>query len=700
MAGLVECGQAIRPIVSRRMRSSIDDTLTHLQHTTFTIAVIGQTKAGKSSLINAMVKRPGLLPTDANPWTSVVTRLHFEDREERSHGMIFHFFSEKEWHELVEGGGRQAAMIERVAPESGREGLLKQVALIRQRAEKRLGPAFRHLLGKQHRFSNVSDAVLERYVSSGEFVTDVSDHHAPGRYADITKLAELYFDLGPFACSTVVIDTPGINDPLLIRDEMTHRHLANADICVVVLNAQQALSTADMDLLRLLHGQHRGRIVIFVNRIDLLGDVVDDCAKVASSVRSRLEQEFPTANIPVVWGSARWGEYAQQVRGSDIVPLATRALIEFAQRLNIASEGDFRSWLRTERPDIARFQAVLRHCSGMPALRAAIADLLAAGPGRHAIERAQAALNGLIRSAEAANANELSVLTALGEAVTGNSRTVLRQLSDIERNFRGLTSLEQQLSDAGAAFEQDIILMKDVGLQCMGAQLEGLTERFADAQGAMLDAAASVKPAPRMWRCDVNPLRRRLARQFLDDYRHLISQLLELQENAVDQVRALLAAAAPGHSLEIGYQPPHLIDPSPSIAALGQMIALDLGRPWFEWWKRWYRSTEKVQTLKRLIRSELQPVIAELIATARAEVDPHAKDTAERFRSELMMTVRLLRRRQKQFAKVYLDMLAQRHERGTDDLLADYHSRMQLHRQRLSRLAQAKTKLAAAMAEP
>ncbi len=39
------------------------------------ITMIGQIKSGKTSLVNAMVGRPDLLPADVNPWTSVVTSL-------------------------------------------------------------------------------------------------------------------------------------------------------------------------------------------------------------------------------------------------------------------------------------------------------------------------------------------------------------------------------------------------------------------------------------------------------------------------------------------------------------------------------------------------------------------------------------------------------------------------------------------------
>ena len=40
------------------------------------VTIIGQIKSGKTSLVNALIGAPDLLPTDVNPWTSVVTSLH------------------------------------------------------------------------------------------------------------------------------------------------------------------------------------------------------------------------------------------------------------------------------------------------------------------------------------------------------------------------------------------------------------------------------------------------------------------------------------------------------------------------------------------------------------------------------------------------------------------------------------------------
>src|SRR5690606_14481018 len=57
----------------------LDAAKGQLEERTCRIAVIGQIKAGKSTFINALARRPGLLPTDINPWTVVVTALHFRN---------------------------------------------------------------------------------------------------------------------------------------------------------------------------------------------------------------------------------------------------------------------------------------------------------------------------------------------------------------------------------------------------------------------------------------------------------------------------------------------------------------------------------------------------------------------------------------------------------------------------------------------
>ncbi len=286
------------------------------------IAVIGQIKAGKSTFINALARRPGLLPTDINPWTVVVTALHFRSAPTApEHAAVFHLFSVDEWRELAEGGGRLRELTERLVPGFQSELLGAQLEVMRKRAERRLGPKFPELLGQCHRYQTVTPQILTDYVSAGD------EDAWPGKrrhYSDITRSADLHFSDSPFAFPITLIDTPGTNDPFLVRDEITRRSLENPDVYVFVVSALQPLSAGDIAMLRLLNGLHKDRIVVFINRADQLPNLSGDAAEVKAAIEQRLRAEFPSLNIPVVYGSAWLGNLRLQAEAGELPASVTR----------------------------------------------------------------------------------------------------------------------------------------------------------------------------------------------------------------------------------------------------------------------------------------------------------------------------------------------------------------------------------------
>src|SRR5262249_38551082 len=104
---LIRCGGELRSLQGLLQGSSfIDDTLRLLDRLSCRIGVIGQVKAGKSSLINALMGKPGLLPTDVNPWTTAVTRIHFGLADAPPNvAAEFSFFAPDEWEQLSNGSG-------------------------------------------------------------------------------------------------------------------------------------------------------------------------------------------------------------------------------------------------------------------------------------------------------------------------------------------------------------------------------------------------------------------------------------------------------------------------------------------------------------------------------------------------------------------------------------------------------------------
>ena len=96
--------------------ATVSQALRTLQNQVCRIAIIGQVKAGKSTFISALIGRPYLLPSDVNPWTTVVTNLHYAPAEQPSESAVFTFFEADEWSKIAVGGGVLRELTERLVP--------------------------------------------------------------------------------------------------------------------------------------------------------------------------------------------------------------------------------------------------------------------------------------------------------------------------------------------------------------------------------------------------------------------------------------------------------------------------------------------------------------------------------------------------------------------------------------------------------
>lgn len=275
------------------------------------ISIVGQVKAGKTALTNALIGRPGLLPSDVNPWTSVITSLHVNTPSPEKTGAVFQFFDKVEWDRMTEMGGRLGEMAGRTNFDREAEDMRNQVRALKSHVQKRLGANFRLLLGNQHRFSAFDSALINRYVCMGDDTDGASNDS--GRFADLTKSAILYLEDPSFPMPVVLSDTPGVNDPFLVREAVTLDTLGNSDICVIVLSAHQALSTVDIGLINIIMGLQHKQIVLFVNRIDELEHPDEQVVEIGHYIRRTLRDRNISDQIPIVFGSAKSGSIDESV---------------------------------------------------------------------------------------------------------------------------------------------------------------------------------------------------------------------------------------------------------------------------------------------------------------------------------------------------------------------------------------------------
>jgi tRNA U34 5-carboxymethylaminomethyl modifying GTPase MnmE/TrmE len=101
-----------------------------------------------------------------------------------------------------------------------------------------------------------------------------------------------------------IVDTPGVNDIDVMREEVTFQHLKHADAVIVILDAQQPVSQSEREFLsNHVKPSDVSKMLFVLNRIDERIATVDDCS--IESVERYAEERLRTlAGIaaPVVYG--------------------------------------------------------------------------------------------------------------------------------------------------------------------------------------------------------------------------------------------------------------------------------------------------------------------------------------------------------------------------------------------------------------
>ncbi|WGE92027.1 dynamin family protein [Actinobacillus genomosp. 1] len=289
------------------------------------IGIIGRVKAGKSSLLNALVfNGRDVLPKAATPMTAALTRMEYSENvraeiefydqadldllAEKSHNYEEEFNKIKTKHLLElkqENTGlkklshlleaRSLKEMEQLAKNFARTEMEKSIELSsaydQYQRIKSSQTSLAELTQNEITASSTEDLMgkLHQYVGSD------------GKYMPFTKSVKLYIPEEGLK-GLEIVDTPGVNDPVQSREQRTNEFLAQCDVVLVISPAGQFLSSEDMELM--------GRVTA--------KNGIQEAYIIASQIDSQL------------FGSAK---------GNNISPRST--LEHITQILNLHTEGVF-----------------------------------------------------------------------------------------------------------------------------------------------------------------------------------------------------------------------------------------------------------------------------------------------------------------------------------------------------------------------
>ncbi len=255
------------------------------------VGIIGRVKAGKSSLLNALIfERKDVLPKAATTETSSLTILKYaqnlsaevqfyneKDMEElkRDHERYEKKFKEIVSEEIKKLEEKQQGLLNKAKGVMGGIGksfsrnksdeeVLKQKILIPEEIRERAQKIAKNELDKDAKLTASHDQ-YERMKKSGlinpkDLETRIQADSLEelnqklyqfvgkeGKFMPYTKAVQISLN-NPNLKDLEIIDTPGVNDPIVSREARTKALLKECDVVFVISPSNQFLTGSDMDL--------------------------------------------------------------------------------------------------------------------------------------------------------------------------------------------------------------------------------------------------------------------------------------------------------------------------------------------------------------------------------------------------------------------------------------------------------------------
>ncbi len=221
------------------LKQTCANVASKLQSTAFSIGITGVMNAGKSTFLNALLRQE-VLGTSTVPETANLAII----RHATTPSATVHFWNQEEW-----------ASIEQSALSS--EAMSRFV----QETKERFG---------QEWGAYVSPAGVSKTIPLEALGTYTSAKLSQGK-CNLVKCVELYTDVALAREGVSIVDTPGLDDPVVQREEITKQYLVQCDVMIHLMNASQSATKKDVDfIIDALAYQRISRLVILITRVDML----------------------------------------------------------------------------------------------------------------------------------------------------------------------------------------------------------------------------------------------------------------------------------------------------------------------------------------------------------------------------------------------------------------------------------------------
>lgn len=259
---------------------------------TLKIGIVGGVKAGKSSFLNALLFRGrDILPKAATPMTAALTKISYS---ETPYAKIV-FYEDKDWNAILQNAATFDERLETAIASEKKRRAEKQKSIYTRKLQNNMAAVQEDSLD-QYTIERLKKNIDEEFRACKELaeMADTrgvavntllgSDKEIPlsdnleadlkefvgaeGKYTPFVKYIELGMN-EPMLKDLEIIDTPGLNDPIVSRSIVTKRFLKNCDAAFLMSFCGQFMSAQDVTfLLKALPQEGIRHVVLIGSKFD------------------------------------------------------------------------------------------------------------------------------------------------------------------------------------------------------------------------------------------------------------------------------------------------------------------------------------------------------------------------------------------------------------------------------------------------
>lgn len=250
-------------LTNSEILDELNNVESYLNSQKFSIGITGVMNAGKSTMLNALMGKE-ILGSAVVPETANLTIVKHDIN---TSAKVF-YWNQKEWDKIVNSAKELESMQDFV-----------------DETNKVFGNNLKDYIKAESRFDEVDINDLSSYTSA---------EHS-GKKCNLVKYVELGSNLPFLQDGIEIVDTPGLDDPVIQREEITKEYISKCDMMLHLMNVSQSATLKDVEfIIDAVLYQNISKLLVVITRADTVSK--KNLEEVINYTKSSIQKQLKAQN--------------------------------------------------------------------------------------------------------------------------------------------------------------------------------------------------------------------------------------------------------------------------------------------------------------------------------------------------------------------------------------------------------------------